>query len=236
MAESKESIFSQLLSIFFPQRCAHCRAYGEALCPECRAGLMPIGPRSCRRCGKPSLYDVPDCPECRHRHLHFRSAAAAFRYEGSARSLVHGLKYSGQRRLAMLMADLSVAEPQLTEKSQGVTLTYVPMHSSKKFSRGYNQAQIYARAISSRLQLPLTELLVKRNPTLPQNRLNFDDRGKNLNDSFIVSRGCRCNTGKVLLIDDVFTTGATVSECARVLKRDLEVEVDVWTFARTVKN
>jgi ComF family protein len=236
MADSRESILTQLLSIFFPHRCAHCQAYGEELCPECRALLKPIGPYRCRRCGKPCLYDVPDCPECRHRRLYFSSALAAFCYQGSARSLVHGLKYSGLRRLAGLMADLSVTDPQLTDKDRGVTLTYVPMHHSKKFSRGYNQAQLYARAISDRLDLPLTPMLLKQSPTIPQNRLNFGDRGKNLNNSFTVHRGCECKTEKVLLIDDVFTTGATVSECARVLTHKLEVDVDVWTFARTVKD
>jgi predicted amidophosphoribosyltransferase len=110
------------------------------------------------------------------------------------------------------------------------------MHHSKKFSRGYNQAQLYARAISRRLELPLAEMLTKQFSTVPQNRLNFDDRGNNLNNSFKVLRGCGCNTEKVLLIDDVFTTGATVSACSHILKSNLGVDVDVWTFARTVKN
>lgn len=238
MAISGEGIFSQLLSLLFPSRCAHCGACGEELCASCREELQPIGPRSCRRCGKPCLYDVPDCRECRGRRLHFRSAAAAFRFEGPARSLVHKLKYSGRRRLAGLMADASSVHPALsglTDCPAGVTLTYVPIHASKEFSRGFNQAELYARALSRRLGLPLEALLAKRFPTASQNRLNFSERGKNPSNSFALKGEAGSRTGRVVLIDDVFTTGATVSECARVLTYQLGVDVDVWTFARTVK-
>ena len=236
MAYSEESILSSIISILFPLRCAHCGCYGARLCPECDGKLKPIGPRRCRRCGKPSLYDVPECPECRGRCLYFRSAGAAFRYDGPARSLVHRLKYSGQHRTAGLMAELTQDHPDLTENREGVTLTYVPVHGSKSFSRGYNQAELYARALSRRLELPLTGFLAKKFPTAPQNRLNFSDRGKNLNNSIVFRGGADCHTGRVVLIDDVFTTGSTVSECARVLTDSMGVEVDVWTFARTVKN
>ena len=236
MAIPGASLWTQLLSVFFPQRCVHCGVYGEPLCPGCRGQLKPLGPKICRRCGKPSLHDVSDCPECRRRRLYFGSATAAFSYGGPARSLVHGLKYRGLSRLAPLMADLSARDPRLTELNGEVTLTYVPMHRSKQFSRGYNQAQLYARALARRLELPLAELLVKLTPTTPQNRLNFIDRGKNLSNSFAIHGGYTCKTGRVLLIDDVFTTGATVSECSRILTSRLEVEVDVWTFARTVKD
>jgi len=239
MAKPGEAILSQLLSLLFPLRCAHCGACGEELCPSCRDRLKPIGPTSCRRCGKPSLYDVPECRECRGRRLHFGSAQAAFRYAGPARSAIHRLKYSGRRHLAAVMAEATRDHPRLaglTEKKGEVTLTYVPVHASRKFSRGYNQAELYARALSKTLGLPLAGLLVKNFPTTPQNRLNFNDRGKNLSDSFSVRRGYGVETPKVLLVDDVYTTGATVSECSRVLTADLGVVVDVWTFARTVKN
>ena len=236
MANAKESIISQLVSIFFPQHCAHCRGYGEELCPGCRGQLKPIGPKRCRRCGKPSLYDVPDCPECRGRPLHYHSAAAAYRFEGPARSAVHRLKYSRRRRLSGLMAELTGQNPGLTEITRGTTLTYVPAHGSKSFSRGYNQAELYARALSRQLKLPLAGLLIKKFPTIPQNRLNFFERGKNLSNSFDMKRGADCETGRVVLIDDVYTTGATASECARVLRGNMGVDVDVWTFARTVKD
>ncbi|MHB0914388.1 MAG: double zinc ribbon domain-containing protein [Thermoleophilia bacterium] len=236
MADSEGSILSQLISVLFPSRCAHCRAYGGSFCPECREALKPLGALRCRCCGKPSLYDVTECPECRGRRLHFRAAGAAFAYDGPARSLVHALKYSGQRRLAATMADLSADTPALVEASRGAAISFVPAYRSRQFKRGYNQAELYARALSGRLGAPVADLLLKCRPTVPQNRLNFAERGKNLSDSFSARAGCRLETEKVLLVDDVYTTGATVSECARVLTSDLGVVVDVWTFARTVKN
>lgn len=226
---------SGLLSVFFPLRCVHCGAAGNWLCQDCAEGLVPIGPFACRRCGRPSAVDVPECRECRGRPLQFEDAGAAFVFDGPARSLVHRLKYSGHRRLACLMADLSCQHTSLTDKGKEVTLTYVPLHRSRLLNRGYNQAGMYARALARRLDLPVRDLLSKKNPTPPQNRLNLDERKVNLGGSITLRKGARCGTPRVLLIDDVYTTGSTASECAAVLKKGLGVDVSVWTFARTVK-
>ena len=160
---------------------------------------------------------------------------AAFCFQGPARSLVHALKYRGQRRLAAFMAALPQDPACLTAAGTAVTLTYVPLHRSKLISRGYNQAELYARAISRRWRLPVKDLLLKRIPTQAQNRLGLDERGRNLAGSFGLRRMTGTVTGRVILVDDVFTTGSTATACARVLREGLDVEVDVWTFARTVK-
>ncbi|MFA5809775.1 MAG: ComF family protein, partial [Thermoleophilia bacterium] len=198
-------------------------------------GMTPVGPHRCYRCGKPGLRHVPECRECRGRGLQFESARAAFVFDGPVRSLVHRLKYSGHRRLAEHMADLSCNRADLTEIGKEVTLTYVPLHRSKLLSRGYNQAGMYARALARRLDLPFEDLLCKQHPTPPQNRLNLDERKVNLAGSITIRKGARCGSPRVLLIDDVYTTGSTVSECAGVLKSEIGVDVHVWTFARTVK-
>jgi ComF family protein len=177
------------------------------------------------------------CIECNNRELHFRSARAAFVFEGPARSLVHRLKYSGQRRLASYMAELTCNQADLTSWDKVVTLTHVPLHSSKLLSRGYNQAGLFARALSRRLGLPLQDLLCKHHPTSAQKALGFDGRRRNLEGSITLQRGARLSAtaGGLVLVDDVYTTGSTASECARVLKEGLGVEVDVLAFARTVK-
>lgn len=250
----QRGVASELLSILFPVRCVHCGTAGNWLCPDCAAALAPIGPHQCRRCGRPALHDVKGCPECRGRELSFSAASAAFHYEGSARSLVHRLKYSGQRRLAAFMADISApalaewisgmsaaasenAGPAgLTEADRGFTLTFVPLHSSKLVSRGYNQAGMYSRALARLLGLPIRGLLSRHLPTMPQNRLDFAQRRNNLNGSILPDRKARVVTGRVVLIDDVYTTGATAAECARILNQDLGVQVFIWTFARTVRH
>jgi predicted amidophosphoribosyltransferase len=133
------------------------------------------------------------------------------------------------------MADLSCNRDDLTEIGKEVTLTYVPLHRYKLLSRGYNQAGMYARALARRLELPVEDLLRKQYPTSPQNRLNLDARKVNLAGSITIRKGARCGSRRVLLIDDVYTTGSTVSECAGVLKSELGVDVQIWTFARAVK-
>ena len=228
-------IFSSLLSVFFPLRCVHCGRPGTWLCAPCAGGMKPVGPRICDRCGRPAPYAVPECHECRGRGLQFERARAAFVFDGPVRSLVHRLKYAGHRRLAGLMADISCNRADLTDISKEATLTYVPLHRSRMLSRGYNQAGMYARALASRLDLPVENLLCKQNPTTSQNRLNLDERKVNLAGSMAIRDGARCGGRRILLIDDVYTTGSTVSECARVLKKGFGVDVHVWTFARTVK-
>lgn len=240
-------MFSEFLSVLFPLRCVHCGRSGNWLCPQCAGSLSPLGPRFCRHCGRPCGKNEAtssgrrDCPECRGRELHFHTARAAFSFEGPARSLVHRLKYSGQRRLAAFMAELTCKQAGLTVTGKAVTLTYVPLHSSKLLSRGYNQAELYARALSRRLGLPLQDLLCKQHPTLAQNQLGFEERRRNLEGSFSlrrrvgVSAAAGHDIGRLVLVDDVYTTGSTTAECARVLQEGLGVDVDVWTFARTVK-
>jgi len=245
-------LIDSLLSVLFPLRCVHCGRPGGWLCHDCAAGLKPLGPNVCPVCGRPcSDYTAisrpladPGCPECGGRRLHFQRARAAFAFEGPARSLVHRLKYSGHRRLAHFMVEIAckqtyfiLNEPGLTGSAKAVTLTYVPLHSSKLVSRGYNQAGLLARALSRRFGLPARDLLSKQHPTPSQNRLGIDERRQNLAGSFLLKPGARKRPapGRILLVDDVYTTGSTTAECSRVLTEGLGAEVQVWTFARTVK-
>lgn len=238
-------ILSDLGSVLFPIRCVHCGRGGDWLCPDCAELLAPLGPHLCGRCGRPAASPARfdgdgnegGCIECGGRQLHFRSARAVFAFEGPARSLVHRLKYSGQRRLAVYMAELACNQADLTPRGKVVTLTHVPLHSSKLLSRGYNQAGLYARALSRSLGMPVQDLLCKQHPTSAQKKLGFEARRRNLEGSIFLRRGAclQPGTGHLVLVDDVYTTGSTASECARVLKEGLGVEVDVWAFARTVK-
>lgn len=228
-------MLAELLSVIFPRRCVACARPGERLCPACAAALSPPGPSLCQRCGRPAPLPLPDCPECRGRRLYFATARAAFCYQGPAKALVRALKYSGQWRLAALMAELSVTDPGLTLLAKGATLTCVPLHRSKQSGRGYNQAELYARALARRLDLPFERLLRKSRPTLSQNRLDLRERRRNLSSSFAPRTGARA-AGRVVLVDDVYTTGSTASECARVIRRESGAAVSVWSFARTVRD
>lgn len=230
------AVLADLLSVLFPRRCVDCGQPGARLCPDCTAALQPPGPALCRRCGRPSPRPLPDCLECRGRRLYFSTARAAFCYQGPARALARALKYSGQWRLAALMAELSATGPGLTGMAKEATLTCVPLYGSKQLGRGYNQAELYARALARRLDLPFERLLLKSRSTPSQNRLDRVSRRRNLKGSISLRSGVSPAADRIVLVDDVYTTGSTVNECARVLRRELKAEVSVWTFARTVRD
>lgn len=234
-AITSRSILANIASLLFPLRCVHCGREGDSLCSQCIALLELLDGPACSRCGSPDASSRTVCHECAGRELRFRSARAAFAYRGPARSIVHAIKYRNQRRLARKMAALSCGSRDLTGMFRGAVLVPVPMHSSRQYERGYNQAALYAGALAKQLDLSCRELLLKRNPTEAQNRLDAQERKRNLAGSFSMRRKAAINAGRVMLIDDVYTTGSTASECARVLEKGLGVEVDVWTFARTVK-
>lgn len=230
-------ILTEMLSILFPVRCVHCGRGGNWLCPACADALDEIGPDRCGRCGRPVRAGPGSCAECRGRSLPFISARAAFCFSGPARSLVHSLKYSGQRRLATFMAGLSASGlAELTGQFEVDTLIPVPLHGSKRVSRGYNQAGLYARALSRRLGLRHQDILCKRRLTVPQNRLDYGARRKNQLDSFSLKRGIKIRGSGVVVIDDVYTTGSTAAECARIIREELGVDVYIWTFARAVRH
>lgn len=230
-------MLSGLLATVFPWRCVHCGRGGERFCPACAGALEVAGPACCRRCGRPGIRETSGCPECRGRRLWFGSARAAFRYEGPARSLVHALKYCGLRRLAVDMAALTLTHAAgLTGYLEGATLTYVPLHESRRLNRGYNQAGLYARALSQELGGAVGDFLIKKRPTVPQNQLDLKGRTGNLKGSIVLRPGRHPRSSRLVLVDDVYTTGSTVSECARVLKQGLGVDVDVLVFARTVRS
>jgi len=134
------------------------------------------------------------------------------------------------------MADITCNFSGLTAAAKDATLTYVPLHRSKLLTRGYNQAGLYAQALSRRLNLPVRDLLTKHHPTPPQNQLGFNERRRNLAGSINLRPGAGIEGERVLLIDDVYTTGSTAAACARALREGLGVEVEVWTFARTVRD
>lgn len=185
----------------------------------------------CGRCGAPTLWPVEQCRECAGRRLAFRRARAAVAYTGAARDLVAAWKEHGLRRAGDLAADL-VAE-RLAAPAADV-ITSIPPDPSRLLVRGHHPAERLARGLAARWSLPHAALLVRAGatPSSRQTGLARADRLKNARGAFVaVAATPRC----VLLVDDVYTTGATVSAAATALRRAGAREVDVVTFARTVR-
>ena len=191
----------------------------------------------CLKCGKP-LHGPSDliftCITCRHRRLYFSEARAVGVYDGALREAIHALKFRGRRVLAKplgaLMAETAAVDARLRTAQ---LIIPVPLHPRRLRERGFNQSGLLASELAGRLNLPLAESLVaRRRQTQAQSGLSFDERRANVRDAFIPIG--RVNASAVLLVDDVISTGFTVSACARALKLGGAIDVTVIAAAMAV--
>ncbi|MFZ1142676.1 MAG: ComF family protein [Candidatus Sulfotelmatobacter sp.] len=188
------------------------------------------------------------CPVCRRIRRPFARAVAYGRYESGLRELIHLLKYNGVRPVAkvlggLLAEALAALEPafeQLTFEPPTILVIPVPLYKAKRRQRGFNQAELIARAalkfrpVSERLQLA-PDILLRTRDTASQIGLSSHQRRANLRGAFAVNRAAEVTGRVVILVDDVYTTGATATECAHVLRRAGASKVWVATVARTLK-
>jgi ComF family protein len=211
-------------ALLYPLRCAGCGAFDTALCPRCEAALQPAtGPGRCRHCS--AAWDGSDfCPRCFHLQ-HIAGIHAAFEMAGPARRLVHNFKYGHYTALAPVMARL--LRDSLPAIEAGAYFA-VPLHPSRLKERGFNQSELLLRqALDAQ---PSTGLLRTRR-TDRQVGQRFAERRTNIAGAFAY-RGPSLRGQTAALVDDVVTTGATVSECATALLDAGAREVRVIAFAR----
>jgi ComF family protein len=218
-----------LLDLLVPERCAACGAEDEALCDGCLRALCRIREPVCERCGAPVAWPVARCRECAGRRLAFATARAAVAYEGPAVRLVGAWKNRGRRCLADVAADL-VAE--VIVRPEGVTLTFVPAVPDRGLWRGHNPAERLARALGERWELPVRPLVARAGAPRPQRGLPLAERRRNVARGFVAAAPVR---GRVVLVDDVYTTGSTVAAVASALVRGGARRVDVVTLARVLR-
>lgn len=226
-----------LLDLFFPPRCAGCGRRGHWLCPACAGHLRPLAPPWCERCGDPLRFASRDglCAPCRQggpRALDW--ARAAYAFAGPLREAIHRFKYGGERARAAHLAGLLLAWPALPPPGAAL-LAPVPLDAARRRARGYNQAEELARALAAVWALPLTTDLARTRPTRPQVGLDRAARRENVRGAF-AWRGGPLAARRVLLIDDVMTTGATVEECAVALKAAGATWVGLLALARPVSD
>jgi ComF family protein len=219
----------RLLDLVFPRRCVACGRGEELVCDDCRALLRRLDGTLCARCGSPTAWPVARCRECAGRRLSFASARAAIAYEGPARPLVAGWKDRGLRLLAREFAGL-VAE--VVPRPPVEALTFIPGDPERSLKRAQNPAEALAHQLGRRWALPVERFLSRREPTKPQRGLSREQRRKNVRGSFAVVAQPPV---EVALVDDVYTTGATVATAATELRRAGARSVHVIAFARTVR-
>ena len=175
----------------------------------------------------PTAFEVPVCDECKGVDFWFKGAGAPLKYEGVGKEVVHALKYRGYTRVVdRLMVPLM--EEEIHEPFD--VIVPVPLHRSRRRQRGFNQAELVARALSKKLEFPFSDKLEAIRRTRDQVKLSASERRENVEGAF---RARGHIEGKVLLVDDVFTTGATFSGGAGVLVRAGAEEVHALSFCRT---
>ena len=257
-----ERVAATLFFTLFP---ADCRICGSPLikvsrlpvCETCLIALRPLQGSYCTVCGEalhvPAYIDLGDevdsrCLLCQRADPPFERAVAYGSYDGELRDLIHLLKFQQVRPAAVVLgrvlaetiANLEQAMPVGTLFSSKITVIPVPLHTRKQAQRGFNQAEMIARDALKQLSRPkrfdlCTGVLLRRRETGSQIGLTRHQRRENMRGAFAVSDPTRILNRDILLIDDVYTTGTTASECARVLRRAGAARVWVATVARTLK-
>jgi len=230
MPETLLPYLSALADLFYPERCVGCeRRASDVLCRACFDALPYVGSPICGRCGLPTAFATPLCEECKNVDFAFQSARAPLKYDGVGKKIVHALKYRGYKRVVdRLAAPLML---QVIDDSRFDAVVPVPLHRSRRRKRGFNQAELLARGISGKLRATVSDTLEAVRSTRDQIELSAAQRRVNVAGAYRAKESLR---GRILLVDDVFTTGATMHACAETLLRAGAREIHALSLCRTV--
>jgi competence protein ComFC len=187
-----------------------------------------VGSPVCARCGLPTAFATFVCEECKNVDFGFASTRAPLKYDGVGKKLVHALKYRGYKRVVeKLAAPLML---QVLDNTRFDAVVPVPLHRSRLRKRGFNQAELLARGVAEKMKATVSDTLEVVRSTRDQVELSAAQRRANVAGAYSATGPLR---GKILLVDDVFTTGATMSACATSLVRAGAQEVHALSLCRT---
>ena len=213
LARNAAGLRNALLDLLFPPRCVVCRREGSYFCAACFASIEKINPPICQRCGRPLPF--PDCPYCKKSPMQIDGTRAVAFFEGNLRAAIHAFKYQHRTELADLFG-MMLNDYLLTFPLPMDTIIAVPLHADRARARGYNQALLLAHALGARQNLPVWEdALTRTRATQSQTELDAAGRRQNVYAAFAATE--RVRGARVLLIDDVCTTGATMDACGAAL-------------------
>jgi ComF family protein len=239
-----KEIGNAVADLLFPPRCVNCHRLGPWLCANCQDEIEVIRPPICYRCGLPwdgaSSPATPagqvarTCPRCRNKETSLDGLCAYAIHDGPLREAIHQLKYEDLRALATPLGKLmSQGWAALQPPDHDIdVIVPVPLHASRERKRGYNQAALLARALGAEIQRPVVEdVLARIRATAPQVDLSAEERQTNVRDAFKTVNSSLAGK-RVLLIDDVCTTGATLEAASSALRASNASSVWAYTLAR----
>ena len=230
----KRIISEQIKDYLLPGICFLCQGAApgrDIVCDGCRADL-PRVTASCHRCGNPLINDSI-CQACRDGVIYIDRILAPHQYRYPANELVRQLKYNQRLILARELGYAVVAEVKKAGAPLPECILPVPLHWFRYFTRGFNQSAEIAAVIARDFSIPVNNRLLQRTKyTVPQFGLGLAERKRNIRGAFKLKNGPAYRS--VAIVDDVMTTGATVNEAARLLKKSGVKRIDVWAYARAV--
>ncbi len=218
-----------ILDIIYPIRCPVCGEIvipkGSLICKACEDKPILVTEPRCKKCSKPiELVEKEYCSDCERKNFHFDRGYAVWVYDKIMKQSIANFKYHNKKEYAAcyIRQMLKSYGEQIRKLSPDVIVP-VPVHISKYIERGYNQADIIARGLGKELQIPvLSDLLLRTKKTLPQKRLDDKERLRNLSKAFRLNEKTVAaypkKLSRILLVDDIYTTGSTMEACTSVLK------------------
>ena len=225
------NIFTKFIDLIYPPRCHICRTFldyanngSRHFCIECLNSFSLVAPPVCSICGIPFGSKTQDdhlCERCLRKSPFYDLLRAPYLYKGTLMEVILQIKYSRKNYLADSLAPVFACfAEELFRNMEDLLLIPVPLHPQKLRERGFNQSLLLARGIEKKLNAELDFLSLRRvKYTGTQTGLNIDERRKNVRGAFDLVKGVQFKDRNVLLVDDVATTGSTMNECARVLKK-----------------
>jgi ComF family protein len=213
------------VDLLYPPHCAVCETSietGEWLCSPCTINVQRINKPRCENCSHPFHGLAGNhfvCPNCEGQPFHFEFAVAVMKAGGTTRELIHRFKYAKEQRLAVLLGDwLADAFTDSRFNSFPVDLVVpVPLHAARQREREYNQSELLARHVAKIRKIPFSDVLRRSRFTNTQTQFDRRERMRNLRDAFKLRNNASVDQLRIVLVDDVLTTGSTLDECARVL-------------------
>jgi ComF family protein len=236
---------STLFQFLLPPQCPCCEKFSEegkqGFCSDCLSQIRWIEPPFCSICGIPfisSEVETHPCGACVTHRKYFTIARALGAFEGSLQEAIHRWKYEGKTYLTPFFAEwMAEGLDRYWEPGSFDLLIPVPLHTRRLRERGFNQALLLVKDLSRRTGIPYQKkILQKKKLTIPQVNLSGVEREKGLRGTFNVIEKEKLLGMSVLLVDDVYTTGATVNECSKMLLRGGAERVDVFTLAHAIKS
>lgn len=235
------SLFGAIQDLLFPPICLGCTRRLDSsrpplFCADCLEHVDHISSPRCHCCGIPFAVGADHlCGDCLQQHYAFDCARSLVLYKPPVADIILRLKFSGQLNGLTTLAQLTATSGCMQELAEPELIVPVPLHASRLRQRGFNQATLIARTCLPRWRDRIRVDVLKRNRvTTPQSQLSGRERRSNLQRVFTIEKIDEVQGKRILVVDDVFTTGSTVNECARVLRKAGAARIEVLTVARSL--